>query len=215
MQRILRKKWLVKSLTSAETLWSVTVICSDKTGTLTQGKMSVVEAQWDVERMSVQAWIANDEDNAVGIATAQWANEHGNVKQLRQSYPRVDSIPFSSENKFFASLNVWNDEENVLFVNGAPDYLVDWTTLSEADKKKTKQEIEKFTELGYRLVGYARKKTPTTYTKINEDDVRSDLEWIWFVGMSDPVRADVKDALAKTKKAWVKLIVICINSMLM
>lgn len=208
MQRILKKKWLVKSLTSAETLGWVTVICSDKTWTLTQWKMSVIEVVGDIDELSLQAWIANDEDNAVGIATADWARSKSDSKQLAQSYPRVDSIPFSSENKFFASLNSYNDEENMLFVNWAPDYLLNWTTLDKKQKEDIKKQIDELTNLWYRLVAYARKKVPTTMTKINENDVRKNLEWVWFLWMSDPVREDVKDALAKTKKAGIKLIVI-------
>lgn len=208
MQRILKKKWLVKSLTSAETLGWVTVICSDKTGTLTQGNMSVIEVRGDTDDLSLQAGIANDEDNAVGIATANWARSKNNIKQLAKTYTKLDSIPFSSENKFFASLNTYSDDKNILFVNGAPDYLLDWTTLSDTEKQKIKKEIDELTELWYRLVAYARKIMPNEYKKINEDEVRKDLERVGFLGMSDPVREDVKDALAKTKKAWVKLIVI-------
>ena len=208
MQRILKKRGLVKSLTSAETLWWVTVICSDKTGTLTQGKMSVIEVMGDIDDLSLQSGVANDEDNAVGIATAEWAKSKSDIKQLSQTYTRVDSIPFSSENKFFASLNTFSENENMLFVNGAPDYLLEWTTLDTEKKKEIKEKIDELTSLGYRLVGYARKKTPSSYSKIDEDDVRKDLEWIGFLGMSDPVREDVKDALAKTKKAGIKLIVI-------
>jgi len=208
MQRILKKKWLVKSLTSAETLGWVTVICSDKTWTLTQWTMSVIEVQWDLDDLSLQAGIANDEDNAVWIATAEWSKTHSDTKQLLKTYPRIDSIPFSSENKFFACLNSYSDKENMLFINWAPDYLLEWTTLDTKEKQKIKKQIDELTALGYRLVAYARKKVPASYTKIDEADIREELEWIWFLGMSDPVRVDVKDALAKTKKAWIKLIVI-------
>jgi len=65
----------------------------------------------------LQALVANDQDNAVGIATAVWAKAHIYEATLQGQYERVDSIPFSSENKFFASLNKWNDKENIMFVN--------------------------------------------------------------------------------------------------
>jgi Ca2+-transporting ATPase len=168
----------------------------------------VIEVRGDKDDLSLQAGIANDEDKAVGIATANWAKSESNIKQLHTTYERLDSIPFSSENKFFASLNDHHDEKNILFVNGAPDYLLEWTTLSDTEKQTIKKEIDELTELGYRLVAYARKIMPNDYTKINEDDVRKNLEWVGFLGMSDPVREDVKDALAKTKKAGIKLIVI-------
>jgi len=208
MQRILHKKGLVKSLTSAETLGWVTVICSDKTWTLTQGKMSVIEVHGPTEMLATQSWIANDEDNAVGIATAQWAESEIDLTKARLKHQRVDSVPFSSENKFFASLNKHSETENILFVNGAPDYLLQWIDADEKTKKSIKKKIDELTKLWYRLVAYARKTMPADYTTINEDDVRGGLTWVWFLGMSDPVREDVKEALKKTHKAWIKLIVI-------
>lgn len=208
MQRILKQHWLVKNLTSAETLWWVTVICSDKTWTLTQWRMSVIEVAGDVHDLAVQAWVANDEDNAVALATVAWAREHVHVEQLRKSYPKIDSIPFSSENKFFASLHERSDDKHILYVNGAPDYLLWWTTLSSEEKEAIKNKIDALTNLWYRLVAYAHTFVPTTLTTLDSDMVKHDLTWIWFVGMSDPVRPDVQQALEKTKRAWIKLIVI-------
>ncbi len=208
MQRILKRKWLVKNLSSAETLGWVTVICSDKTGTLTQGNMAVINIVGDTDTLALQALVANDQDNAVGIATAVWAKQHVYEATLQGQYERVDSIPFSSDNKFFASLNKRNDKENMMFVNGAPDYLLEWSNLDAAKKQEIKKQIDELTNLGYRLVGYGRKIVGADITKISINDVKWWLEWVGFLWMSDPVRVDVKDALVKTAKAGIKLIVI-------
>ncbi len=208
MQRILKKKWLVKNLSSAETLGGVTVICSDKTGTLTQGNMAVINVVGDTDALALQALIANDQDNAVGIATAVWAKKNIYEATLQGQYERVDSIPFSSENKFFASLNKLNDKENVLFVNGAPDYLLEWSNLDAVHKQAIKKQLDELTTLGYRLVWYGKKILPSTITKLSVDDAKWWLEREGFLGMSDPIREDVKDALVKTQKAGIKLIVI-------
>ncbi len=208
MQRILKRKWLVKSLSSAETLWGVTVICSDKTGTLTYGNMQVVSVNGDTDALSLQALVANDQDNAVWIATAQWAQKNLYQPTIQDHYERIDSIPFSSENKFFASLNKWSDQENILFVNGAPDFLIEWCGMDDNKKSEVKKQIDELTNLWYRLVAYGRKKMPLDLTQLSVADAKSNLEWIGFLGMSDPVREDVKDALQLTAQAGIKLIVI-------
>jgi magnesium-transporting ATPase (P-type) len=109
--------------------------------------MSVIEIIGDTDDLSLQAGIANDEDNAVGIATAEWAKSTADIKQLAQTYPRIDSIPFSSENKFFACLTTRNDTHNMLFVNGAPDYLLEWTTLDSTEKNAIKEKIDALTSV--------------------------------------------------------------------
>ncbi|MBP7848075.1 hypothetical protein KA013_02535 [Patescibacteria group bacterium] len=148
------------------------MICSDKTGTLTQGNMAVINIVGDTDTLALQALVANDQDNAVGIATAVWAKQHVYEATLQGQYERVDSIPFSSDNKFFASLNKRNDKENMMFVNGAPDYLLEWSNLDAAKKQEIKKQIDELTNLGYRLVGYGRKIVVADITKISINDVK-------------------------------------------
>ena len=208
MQRILKRKWLVKSLLSAETLGGVTTICTDKTGTLTEGKMEIIMTNGDDAQMMKQAWLANDQDNAVALASAEWTMKEGtDPVALEAAYPEIDSIPFSSENKCILSLHSDGDKK-ILFVNWAPDFLLEWSDVNAAEKKELLDKIITYTKKWYRLVWYAWKEMPADTTTVTIEDAHSWLTWAWFLGMSDPVREDVAESLKKTQEAWIKLIVI-------
>jgi len=213
MQRILKKKGLVRSLISAETLGGVTTICIDKTGTLTEGKMRVVDAVGGEEEIAKQMVLANDHDDPLVIAAFEWAGKVLRKKKVSignmiEVYDRLDSVPFSSEKKYFASLHKWKGGNNKLFVNGAPEVLLDWSDLKEKDKKEIRRMIEQLTSQGKRVVGLASKNLGSTKKNIKEQDVRKNLTWVGLLAFSDPVRGGVKEALEKTKKAGIKLTVI-------
>ncbi len=163
MQRILAKKGLVRKLISAETLGGVTVICVDKTGTLTSGKMQVVGIEGDEKALRKQAIIANDLDDPIVIAVFNWAKTKiRNPKSEIRKNPRLDSLPFSSKERYFASLNKNLNGKNTIYVNGAPEYLVEWTDLPDSEKEKIKENIEELTKEGMRLMGMATKDVPSS-----------------------------------------------------
>lgn len=209
MQRILAKKGLVRKLVSAETLGGVTVICVDKTGTLTSGKMQVVGTDGDEMSLRKQAVIANDLDDPIVIAAYNWAKQkiRNPISEIRK-YPRIDSLPFSSKDRFFASLNKNEGGKNIIYVNGAPEFLVEWTDLPESEKKKIKERIEELTKEGKRLMGMAEKVVPSTIKKLTEAEVKSGLSWNGILSFSDPIRKGVKGAFEKTKEAGIATIVI-------
>lgn len=204
MQKILKRKWLVKNLVSAETLGGVTVICSDKTWTLTHGVMRVEKVIWDGQQLAQQATLANDHDNAVALATAERWEE---IFTAKNEHTLIDSIPFSSENKFTAALYESNSEKT-LYVNGAPEYVIEWTAVNDEEKQKLIKEVEELTSVWYRVIWYARKSVNTDMRHIDVEDCRKWLDRVWILWLIDPVREDVKAALKKTHTAWVKLIVI-------
>ena len=206
MQRILRRNGLVRNLTSAETLGGVTTICIDKTGTLTQGKMTVTDVVGDTVELAKQAILANDLDDPLVIAAFEWAR--GYIKDYIQEHPRLDSIPFSSKERFFASLNKWKKGENIIFVSGAPDSLLSWSDIKESEKEKVMQEIEDLTKEGKRVIGFSRKVVPSSNKRLSKEDVKGSLNWIGLLSFSDPVRPGVRDALSKANEAGIKIIVI-------
>ncbi|RLC28807.1 ATPase, partial [Candidatus Woesebacteria bacterium] len=209
MQRILKRKGLVKNLVSAETLGSVSIICVDKTGTLTEGEMRVVDVIGKEGNVATQAILANDLDDPLLIAAWEWAGKKlGNSKSLRKNHARISSIPFTSKNRFFASLNKWKDGENMLFVNGAPEYLIEWSGLNKKEKQELLQTIEELSSHGKRLVGMARKKISSGYKEIKTKDVKKNLEWVGLLAFSDPVRPGAGAAFKKTRAAGVKFLVI-------
>lgn len=216
MQKILGRRGLVRNLVSAETLGGVTTICIDKTGTLTQGQMQLVDVLGDKIAIAKQALIANDLDDPLVIALWEWANKELTSSDLKGSgiddyldkHERLDSIPFSSKERFFASLNKVSSTKKVLFVNGAPEFLLEWTTLSKSERQKIRDEITKLTSQGMRLIGMAKRLVSPQTEKITLASVKKNLEWVGLVAFSDPVREGVRQALEKVKSAKVKLIII-------
>jgi Ca2+-transporting ATPase len=209
MQKILKSKGLVRNLTSAETLGGVTTICIDKTGTLTQGKMQVVEVWGDKEEIAEQMIVANDLNDPIEIAAYTWAKQVAhNIQHIAKKHPRLDSIPFSSKDRFFATLNKWDESYKMIFVNGAPEVLVKWTNLTRAQRLEVRDQIEKLTSEGKRVVGLIRKKAPLFTNKLSSNLLKAKFEWVGLLAFSDPVRLGVKEALKKVKSAGISLIVI-------
>ena len=206
MQRILKRNGLVRNLASAETLGGVTTICVDKTGTLTEGKLRVVDIIGEKEELAKQAILANDLDDPIAISAFEWGRNF--VKDYIQEHQRIDSIPFSPKERFFASLNEWKKGENMIFVNGAPDFLLEWSEIKGAKKREILQKIEELTGQGRRVVGMARKIVSSSKKRLTPSDVKEGLEWVGLLSFSDPVRGGVKEALEKARKAGIEIIVI-------
>jgi Ca2+-transporting ATPase len=134
MQKILRRRGLVRKLSSAETLGGITTICLDKTGTLTEGKMQVVEYLGDQEELATQMLLANDLDDPIVIAAYDWALQVMGDNPVQSL--ALDNIPFSPKERFSLTLHQLNKSENIIYVNGAPDILLRACKLSQIEKKK-------------------------------------------------------------------------------
>lgn len=206
MQKILKRRGLVRKLSSAETLGGVTVICVDKTGTLTQGKMEVVDSVGDKEELAKQMLLANDLDDPLVIAAFEWGRTI--IKDFIQEHPRLDSIPFSPKERYFMSLHQWSLDNNIIFINGAPDVLLERSILSKAEKREIKKTINELTSQGKRLIGLAQKKVQLSKKILNETDAESGLDWVGLLAFSDPVRTGVTEALKQASEAGIRVIVI-------
>jgi Ca2+-transporting ATPase len=206
MQKILKQRGLVRKLSAAETLGGVTVICVDKTGTLTQGKMEVVDRFGNEKELAKQVLLANDLDDPMVIAAFAWGRTMS--KDSTTEHQRLDSIPFSPKERFFVSLHGWTNTTNMIFVNGAPELLLSWSVVSENEKKEIQDAIETLTKQGKRIIGFARKEVPYTKKTVDHNDAKEGLKWIGIMAFSDPVRLGVKEALAEAKTAGIQTIVI-------
>lgn len=206
MQRILKRRGLVRKLASAETLGSVTTICVDKTGTLTQGRMQVVDVVGNKEGLAKQVVLANDLDDPLVIAAFEWGR--GIIKDFIQEHQRLDSIPFSSKERFFVSLNEWTKNTNMMFVNGAPDVLLQWANISKDEKREIESKINELTSQGKRIIGFASKEAPAAKKELSPEDIKGNLTWVGMLALSDPVRPSVKEALQLAKEAGIGIIVI-------
>lgn len=208
MQRILKRKGLVRNLVSAETLGGVTTICTDKTGTLTEGKMQVVDFVGEEEDLAHQVLLSNDLDDPMVVAGFEWAQSKlSNHQAIIDRHPRLDSIPFSSENRFFATLHK-GKTHNMLYVSGAPEYLLDWSNLTKSQQKQIDKQIGRLASEGKRIIAFARKRLKPNHKSIKTSEVKSKLEFVGILGFSDPVRSGVKQSLERTHAAGIKLIVI-------
>ena len=206
MQKILKRRGLVRKLAAAETLGGVTVICVDKTGTLTQGKMKVVDYVGKEKELAEQVLLANDLDDPIIIAAFEWGRTL--IGDFVSEHQRLDSIPFSSQERFFTSLHKWSDGSNRLYVNGAPELLLGWTNLSDKEKQEILSVINDLTKQGKRLIGFARKDVAVSKNNLDISDAKGGLTWVGILAFSDPVRLGVKEALEQAKEAGIRTAVI-------
>lgn len=235
MQRILKEKGLVRTMPSAETLGSTSVIATDKTLTLTEGRMEVEEIAplrlADRELALASAVLANEAfiENPDAVfekwivrgrptdkALVQAAMEAGISKiELEKNTPLALRIPFDSASKYVAS---FHKSEGGLkaYVSGAPESILELSLLSEDEKRQAEQKLRELTERGLRVVSVATKDVPQETLEKNADkqsfqylkDEIKDLRFIGFIALKDPLRKGVKEAIKTARQAGVKTIIV-------
>jgi len=230
MQRILRKRGLVRRLSAAETLGSATIIATDKTLTLTEGRMEVEEIfsiRGDHESVLAIAALANEafvenpeamfeERVIVGRPTErallEAAMEAGLFKeQLEKQYPVVLRIPFTHEEKYVGSLHK-RDGGLVMYVSGAPDALLEISQGTKEEKDRLEMKIRELASKGLRVIGFALKKLEASElgkeaAKAAKEEIR-DLTFAGLIGLKDPLRKGVKEAIASARQAGIRTIIV-------
>jgi len=232
MQRVLKKKGLVRKLSAAETLGSTSIICTDKTLTLTQGKMQVSEIRTNDKKfcstisiLCNEAFIENPEalkeswklrGNPTGKALILGAAEINLYKsELEKEFLKIDEIPFNSKNKFLATLHK-NENKNLLFLAGAPEKLIALSSsiqiknnkkaiLNKTELLRLEQELEELTSKGLRVIAFAYKNVKKE--SINKKDI-SNLTFVGFIALKDPLRKNTKKAVEICIKAGMKPIIV-------
>ncbi len=204
MQKIMKHKGLVRQLSSAETLGGVTIICVDKTGTLTTGKLAVIDTYGSQEEIAKHAVLTSDHDDPMVTEAYRWGQEIIGKKQLAES--RLDSIPFSSETRFTATL-IKSSTKNILYVSGAPETIIKACAISDSERKQIETTIQSWTEKGRRVIAYSNKDYKQA-AKISDSSVLNNLKFTGLISFADPVRTSVKNALREASRAGIKLLVI-------
>jgi len=226
MERILRKKGLVRKLSSVETLGSTEIICFDKTRTLTQGKMELTEVVAKDEKLALkiavlcnEAFIENPEDqieewiirgSSTDKALLEGAFKKGFLKpELEKESVQILEVPFNSLDKYQLSLR--KEGKNLfLYVNGAPERILE----KSKNKDKWEKELSNLTAQGLRVVGVGYKKLPLSLkeefqkfpTKIKEE--ARDFEFVGLLALEDPLREDVVEAIKVCRKAGMRPILV-------
>lgn len=219
-RRMVKQKALMRKLPAVETLGSVTYICSDKTGTLTQNVMTVekIQAVPGKEELLQYAMLQNNEvrfsedGNIMGDSTETAMVNHvlKNGKSKEDSdkqYPLVAKLPFDSERMRMGTLHE-HDGKWILFVKGAPGKLAE--VLSAKYRDQTPEWLDRNKEWaaeGLRVLFFAYKTFDHDPGKINED-AEKDLDFLGMTAMIDPPREEVIDAIRQCKTAGIKTVMI-------
>jgi Ca2+-transporting ATPase len=197
MRRIFKKHGLVKRLLAIETLGSASVICTDKTGTLTEGIMRVVKTDFKEKRWAHLAMILTNERRS-GLEASLWkyVGEHdSDPEKLSALYSKIHAEPFDSEKKYSFVINKV-DGKDIAFILGAPEIVLEFTSLPAEEKRAILEEIEKWAGEGLRILGMAMKEAGNILEKKN-------CRWLGIVGIEDPLRKNAKEAIQKAREAGI------------
>jgi len=226
-----KNKAIIRKLTAVETLGCTQIICSDKTGTLTQNKMTVVEHVTDDDDMLMKAMSlcsdAEVDDNSGEVigeptecALVADAFKNGiNKNELKQIYIRKEEAPFDSMRKMMSTIHINPTEGNYIqFTKGAPDEVLRCCTKAIKNGKTVNMTDTIRSEIVSKNKEMADKALRvlcaaiTTYDKLPEDSspgkIEQDLTYIGLSGMKDPIRPEVKAAIEECKQAGIRPIMI-------
>ena len=241
VQNMVKKNAIVKKLPSVETLGSSTVICSDKTGTLTQNKMTVKRVFWnrkllkledtkvedeELRKLVLASMLCNDtkitpSDGLVGDPTETALVDMGFSldfdPSVYDSMPRMQEIPFDSERKLMTTVNKV-DGKYIVFTKGGVDELLSICN-SYQENGEIKTDLEAYKEVIYnrnedmakdalRVLAMGYKEIDHVSTDQEMRTIEKELIFIGMVGMIDPPRDEVKDAVTKCKEAGIKTVMI-------
>ncbi len=200
MGKILKRNGLVRKLISIETLGASSVICTDKTGTLTEGNMRVIRTEYVDKKTALEAiLLANDQRTSIEIALSQHAQDELNheASEIIKKYERIYEEPFNSQQKY--SLTVNNVEgKKASFLVGGPEIILDLCKNPEAEKKEILKKIENWADDGLKLIGIASKST-------GDVKIRSGFSWLGLIGIEDPIRKEAKEAIKQAQDAGIQV----------
>ena len=235
MRRMLRTNNLVRKMHACETMGATTVICTDKTGTLTQNQMRVAETDFyglpeqkldgSAESREIETAIAINSTAQLDFSTPGrpsvlgnptegalllWLHDNGvDYKALRDGATIVGELPFSTERKYMATLVADpNGEAETLYVKGAPEIVLAMckTVSRGVERLEIERQLLGFQQKAMRTLGFASCRLPKGAEPIGDNGVKADnLNFMGIVAIADPVRTDVPDAIRECVDAGIAI----------
>ncbi len=233
VQRMVKKNALIRRLPAVETLGSASVICSDKTGTLTQNRMTVVKAYIDnasdvalvdencpddIKKLLMigslccdgSVTFENGEEHHIGdpteTAIVLAAHKNGMPKdEINAEHTRIGELPFDSDRKLMSTINKFGDKK-IVIVKGAFDMMAERCISGNLDKAK--EITEKMSSDALRVLAIAYKEITDIPEELNTENLECDLIFAGLVGMIDPPRPEARDAVAVCRQAGIRPVMI-------
>lgn len=234
VQRMVKKNAIIRRLPAVETLGSASVICSDKTGTLTQNRMTLVKAYADGEEGTEDIGAGNSEkvrellklgtlcsDGSIQIREDGQVQHIGDPTEtsiilaacqnemekdeLNSEYTRLGELPFDSDRKLMTTINEMNGRYTVI-VKGACDMLFSRCVSGNVDKAR--EENEKMSRQALRVIAIAVKEIEEIPEELNSSELENGLTFKGLVGMIDPPRPEAKEAVSVCRKAGIRPVMI-------
>ncbi len=227
--KMAKQNAIIRKLTAVETLGCAQIICSDKTGTLTQNKMTVVEYSGANEELLATAMALccdatlGEEGTAVGepteCALVNYANKISLPKPaLEEAAPRIGEAPFDSMRKMMSTIHT-AESGVVQYTKGAPDEILKRCTsylsesgevlpLDDATRATILGENKRMADKALRVLAGAMKKYPEYTPNTPPNELESELTYLGLMGMIDPVRPEVVDAIEKCHTAGIRAVMI-------
>ncbi len=225
-----KKNAIIRKLTAVETLGCTQIICSDKTGTLTQNRMTVVEHAGADENLLMTAMALcsdaspdPDSGEAVGepteCALVNDAGRHGLPKtRLSEEYVRVAEAPFDSMRKMMSTIHETKDHRLIQFTKGAPDEVLKRCTkalingtavpMTDAIRSSIIESNKRMADKALRVLCASQREWSALPADVSPENLEKDLTYLGLSGMIDPVRPEVKAAIVECREAGIRPIMI-------